>query len=196
MNHSVNPNHPRMMEFFVDNPNFSEPTAMMLFLNIETEISYIFSINKSFSLLNLKNGNKFVIYGNGKTQNTRYVYGLTRSLNNKNMDYFADPLIRPSLFYTFNEMKFDLEDIHIDAGQVFGVLYGQENGEGIKNYEKKQKIEVIEYAFGDKKTYRKAKNQLLEDRKNLAIQLKNFSKIDNYILHNEKPLPNIDVDTL
>lgn len=175
---NLNTNHPRLMEFFVDNPNFEEPTSMMLFLNIETEISYILSINQSFSLLCLTNGHKFVLYGNGKIQNTRYVYGLTRSLSGKHVDFFSDKIIRPSLFYHYQNMKFEADQIHIDNAQIFGVLHSFYVEKAIEKFEKND--EAIDYIFGNKDEYMKEKAQIEKDRKNLSYQLRNFANLDSF----------------
>mgnify|MGYP003545140374 FL=1 len=178
MSHQLNSDHPRLMEFYVENPNFSEPTAMQLFINIETEISYIMSINKSYSLLALNNGNKFVIYGNAKVHNTRYIYGLTRILSGKNSDYFSDRLIRPSLTYYFDNMKFDLENIHLDAGQVLGILYSLNSDNAITKFEQDEL--AISHTFGDMNEYLKNKEQVLNDRKELGKQLSNFANLDSF----------------
>lgn len=178
MDNVLNSNHPRLMEFYVENPNFEEPTSMQLFINIETEISYIMSINKSYSLLSLHNGNKFVIYGNAKVQNTRYIYGLTRILSGKHSDYFSDRLVRPSLGYYFDNMKFDLENIHLDSGQIFGILYSLHSENAIDKFENNE--DAINHAFGSKEEYFLSKKTLLDDRKELSKQLHNFANIDAF----------------
>ena len=178
MDNILNTNHPRLMEFYVENPNFEEPTSMQLFINIETEISYIMSINKSYSLLSLHNGNKFVIYGNAKVQNTRYIYGLTRILSGKHSDYFSDRLVRPSLGYYFDNMKFDVENVHLDSGQIFGILYSLHSESAIKKFEDNE--EAIRHAFGSMDEYLTHKNILLNDRKDLSTQLNNFANIDAF----------------
>ena len=174
----MNSNHPRLMEFYVENPNFLEPTAMQLFINVETEISYIMSINKSFSLLSLHNGNKFVLYGNSKVHNTRYIYGLVRILNNKHSDYFSDRIIRPSLFYYFDNMKFDIEGVHLDYAHILGILYSLNEDNAIDKFESNE--EAITHCFGTKEEYLKQKEQLLRDRESLGKQLNSFANLDAF----------------
>lgn len=186
MDNKLNNEHSRVMEFFVENINYLDnknPKSMLMFLNIEKDIQFIIAINKSFSLISLYNGNKFVIYGNGRVHNTRYIYGLTRSLNSKHIDYFSDRIIRPSLYWYYGDKKFDLDKLHIDEAQVFGVLFTLDNND-IKEYESNE--EAISYAFGSKELYLKSKKQILNDRKTLKTELKNFANLDYFNNNNNQ----------